>query len=440
MNASLRLGPRSRFPGETLLYFQRDPAGYLEELASAYGDVVRFRLGPMDTFLFNHPDLIKQVLVTQNRNFRLGYAHQRVRHFFGDGLVTSEGDTHLRQRRHIEPLFHHRHITQSADTAVDFTARWCDERRVGETLDLGHEMWALTLNIIAKTLFNASVKSEIQEISKAVYDTTSLFSPLMMLAADWLIRLRLPPSQQFARARARLDKTMYRIIQEHRARGDQGDLLSMMLRASETDSEMNNVQLRDQVLTFFVAGHGTTALALTWTFYLLSQNPEAEAQLYDEMERVLADRLPTLADLQNLSYARNVLKEAMRMYPPVWGMDREVIKECEIGGHTLPKGALVLLCQWVTHHDARFFPDPYRFEPERWADAEPCPKYAYFPFSVGPRVCVGEEMTWMNGVLLLTTIAQRWRMRLQPGQHIIPSAGTSLAPKNGVWMDLERRI
>lgn len=440
-NQKLVSGPRSRFPGETLLAFQHDPAGYLEQLAHAYGDLVHLYLGPIDTFFVNHPDLIKQVLVTQNRNFRLGYAHQRVRHFFGDGLVTSEGASHLRQRRLMEPMFHQRRIAGSADTAVDYAAQWCAERHHGESIDLGQEMWALTLNIITKTLFNTSVKDEIEEISQAVYAATSLFSPMMMLFADWLLKFHIPPAQRFERSLARLDKTMHRIINEHRKRGDQGDLLSMLLQAHATpDETQDDTNVRDQLLTFFIAGHGTTAVALTWTFYLLSQNPAAHAHLVQELDNVLGGRLPTLADLGNLLYARNVLQEAMRMYPPVWGMDREVVNECEIGGQTFPKGALVLISQWVTHHDARFYSEPYRFEPERWARAAQPPPYAYFPFSAGPRVCIGEEMTWMNGVLLLATIVQRWRMCLEPGQKITPGAGTSLAPKTAIHMRLAERV
>lgn len=431
-------GPRSRFPGETLLAFQRDPSGYLETLARTYGDLVAFRLGPIQTFLLNHPALIKEVLVTQNRNFRLGFAHQRVRYLFGDGLVTSEGQVHLRERRLIQPMFHSQEIAKSADTAVAFAAQWRTERREDEVLEIGHAMWALTLNLICKTLFNTSVQSEIDEISDAIGDVTRTFSPLMMLAADWVLKLHLPPGQRFRRAQARLDRTMFRIIHEHRARGDQGDLLSLLLRAAETSNTMTEEQVRDEVLTFFIAGHGTTAAMLTWAFFLLAEHPEKEAQLLAEIDQVLNGRLPTLTDLHKLQYCRSVLVEALRLYSPVWGMDREVVRECQVGGHTLPKGALVLLSQWVTHHDARFFPDPYRFEPERWMHGEP-DKYAYFPFSAGPRVCVGEELTYMNGVLLLTTLLQKWRLCIVQGQEITPRAGTTLYPKNGIRMQFKAR-
>lgn len=429
---------RPRYPGETLWNFQRDPAGYLETLAREHGDLVRFRLGPIDTFLVNHPTLIKEVLVTQNRNFRLGQAHQQVRHFFGDGLVTSEGDIHLRERRLIEPMFHAPHIYQSADTAVEFAARWGSAKRPNQVLEVGHEMWALTLEIICKTLFNTSVKSEIDEISRAIYDVTRVFSPVTMLLADWLLRLHLPPSGQFRRARARLDQTMFRIIREHQLSGNQGDLLSMLLAAHETENGINLPQVRDELLTFFVAGHGTTALMLTWVFCLLAQNLKAERRLHQELQDVLGGRNPTMHDQPKLPYTRAVLTEALRLYPPAWGMDRQVARECTLGGQTLPKGALVLISQWVTHHDARFFPEPYRFDPERWLAAAP-PKYAFFPFSAGPRVCVGEGMTWMNGALILATIAQQWRLTMLPGQQITPAAGTSLAPQDGVMMRLEKR-
>jgi cytochrome P450 len=257
--------------------------------------------------------------------------------------------------------------------------------------------------------------------------------------------LPLPSNFRFARARARLDETIYRIINVRRATGeDRGDLLSMLLLATDTEGDgtgMSDRQLRDEAMTIFLAGHETTANALTWTWYLLSQHTEVEARLHEEIDAVLQGRLPTAEDFPRLRYTEMVLAESMRLYPPAWAIGRRALADYRIGEYTIPARAIVLMSPYVMHRNPRYYPEPFRFDPERWtAEArEARPKFAYFPFGGGPRVCIGEGFAWMEGVLLIATIAQQWRMRLAPDQKVAPQPMITLRAKNGIRMQMEKR-
>ena len=437
--------PSQRYPGQALIQFRRDPILYLRRAANECGDVVRLPFSRDPLFLLNHPDLIRDVFVTRQRQFKKGRGLERMKRLLGEGLLTSEGDFHLRQRRLMQPAFHRQRVAAYSEAMTHFAAetagRWTD----GGTVDVAEEMMRLTLAIVGKTLFDAEVEAEADDIGGAMAEVISLFHLLMLPYADLLERLPLPPVRRFRAARARLDATVYRLIAEHRASGeDRGDLLSMLLLAQDDGGGggMTDEQIRDEAMTLFLAGHETTANALTWTWYLLSQNPEAEAKLHAEIDDLLAGRLPTADDLPQLPYTRRVFAESLRLYPPAWVVGRRVLEDYEAEGYVLPAQSIVLLAQSVTHSDPRYFPDPGRFDPDRWtseAEAER-PKFAYFPFGGGPRVCIGEQFAWMEGILLLATLGQAWRLRLAPGQSVATQPIITLRPRYGMRMRVEKRL
>ena len=429
-----------------LLAFRRDPLKFLTHLAREHGDVVPFRMGPQHVLLLNHPDLVRDALVTRADYFHKGRALQRSKRLLGEGLLTSEGEHHRRQRRLAQPAFHRKRIESYGAVMVDYAARDSARWRDGETLDISHEMMRLTLAIVGKTLFDADVESDTDEIGGALTELLELFQMLLLPYSEYLERLPLPANRRFTRARAKLDAVIYRIINERRASGaDRGDLLSMLLLAQDEEGagdSMTDEQLRDEALTIFLAGHETTANALAWTWYLLSQNPEAEAKLHAELDAVLdGGRLPTVEDLPRLRYTEMVLAESMRLYPPAWVVGRLAVKEYAVGGHVAARGTLVLISQYVLHRDPRFFPDPLRFDPERWTPEakEARPQYAYFPFGGGARRCIGEGFAWMEGTLIIATLARRWRMRLVPGHPVVTHPRMTLRAKHGMRMTLEER-
>lgn len=433
---------RSQFPGQTLLGFRRDPIQFLRRLARNQGDVVSFRLGPERLILVNHPDLIRDVLVTDASCFHKGRGLERAKRLLGEGLLTSEDAYHLRQRRLIQPAFHRQRIASYAETMTRCAAIVRDTWQDGEQRDMAEEMMHLTLAIVGKTLFNTDVESESERVGAAMSEVLALFNLFMLPFADLLEKLPLPQVRRFDRARARLDSIIYGLIDEHRARGDdQGDLLSMLLSAQDEDKTMmTDAQIRDEAITIFLAGHETTANMMAWTWYLLSQNPEAEARFHAEIEALPGDE-PGLDDLPRLSYTRRVLSESLRLYPPGWIVGRRAIKETEVGGYAVPRGTIVILAPVVTQRDERWFSDPERFDPDRWTpEAEAIrPKFAFFPFGGGSRICIGEQFAWTEGLLLLATLGRRWRLRLAPGQRIGCKPIITLRPKYGMRMTVEQR-
>ncbi|HUQ83213.1 MAG TPA: cytochrome P450, partial [Gemmatimonadaceae bacterium] len=406
-------GPRRRVPALNALTMGRDPLAFLAGLRDEYGDIARVPLGAETLYLFSHPDLVRDVLVTNHRNFHKGRGLERAKMLLGDGLLTSEGDFHLRQRRLAQPAFHRQRIAAYGATMAKHAVARRDRWRDGLTIDAHEEMMALTLAIVGKTLFDADVEHEAEEIGAALATTFESFNFGFFLPFGALLeKLPLPATLRFRKARARLDATIYRIIEERRRSGaDRGDLLSMLLLAQDTEGDgtgMTDLQLRDEAMTIFLAGHETTANALTWTWYLLSQHPHVEARLHAEIDAALGGRAPTADDLPALPYTRMVLAESMRLYPPAWIVGRRAMRPFEASGYTIPARSIVLACQYVMHRDPRWFPDPERFDPQRFAPERQAerPKFAYFPFGGGPRVCIGEQFAWMEGIILLATIAQ----------------------------------
>ncbi|MDT7689196.1 MAG: hypothetical protein QOE46_1955 [Acidobacteriota bacterium] len=443
--AAVPRGPRGGRVMGNMREFNRDSLDFITRCAREFGDVVRMRfLYVPACFLFN-PEHIEYVLASGSKNFikaasmRSPFFHRLV----GNGLVTSEGDFWRRQRRLAQPAFHRDRVNACGETMVGTTSGMLDGWRDGAVLDAHAEMMMLTQSVVAETLFSADVSSESGEIDEALASIVRPFSSQATL--KWILdnRLPTPAHLRFNRAVRKIDNFVYRIIAERRASGaDTGDLLSMLLRAQDEDgTQMTDQQLRDELMTIFLAGHETTALALTWALYLLAQNPEAEERLTAELEEVLGGRAPTATDMPRLRYVEWVVKEAMRLYPPAWGVGREAVRDCEVGGYRIPAGMQLFAFQWVVQRDPRWFDEPERFRPERWGEdaISRLPKYAYFPFGGGPRLCIGNYFATMEAVLILSTIAQRFRLRLVAEQTVELLPAMSLRPKDGVLMKLESR-
>lgn len=439
-------GPASRLPGGHMLAFWRDAIGLLTGFVQQYGDIVAYKLGPERLVLLNHPEYIQDVLVTHQRNFTKSRGLEWAKYLLGEGLLTSEGEVHLRQRRLVQPAFSRQRLATYADAIVDYSVRFRQRWQEGASLDIDREMGYLTLSIAGKTLFDADLEADAPEAGEALATVISMFPRFMLPCNNLIAKLPLPSNRQADRARSRLDSLIYRIIQERRRRNvATGDLLSMLLAARDHEGDgrgMTDQQLRDEVMTLLVAGHETTAALLTWTWYLLSQHPTIEAQLDQELDTVLSGRLPTADDIPQLRYTRLILAEAMRLYPPAWIIARRVIAPYEVGGYVLPAKTIVVMSPYITQHDARFYPQPDVFDPQRWVPAVEAerPKFAYFPFGGGARQCVGEGFAWLESTLTLATLAQRWHMRLVPGHPIALRPLITLRPKYGMRMTLVRRV
>jgi len=438
-------GPRNLPILGNLPSFRARPIEFLTRIAREYGDLPYFRLGPYHAYLINHPDYVRDILVTNQANFTKSRALQRGRILLGEGLLTSEGTFHLRQRRLVQPAFHRDRLTGYAAVMSDYAVRTRDRWKAGSTLDISQEMMRLTLAVVGKTLFSADVESEAPEIGEALTTVLKMFNLLMMPFSEFLEKLPLPSMRRFEKARDRLDQTIYGLIHERRKSGeDMGDLLSMLLLAQDEEGDggrMTDRQVRDEALTLFLAGHETTANALTWTWYLLSQNPECEAKLHQEIDPVLRGRAPQMTDLPQLRYTEMVFAEAMRLYPPAWAIGRMSKSAFDLGGVHIPAKSICILSPYVMQRDPRWFPDPERFDPERWTPEarESRPKFSYFPFGGGTRVCIGERFAWMEGSLAIAAIAQKWKLRLSPGQRVAPLPLITLRTKYGMKMLCEKR-
>ena len=402
-------------------------------------------MGPQQGYFLNDPRMIRDLLVVSAHKFKKGRALQRAKNLLGEGLLTSEGEFHLRQRRMIQPAFHRTRIAEYAASMVEYADKMANDWKDGEVRDIDKDMMHLTLQIVAKTLFSANVDDDADGIGTSMTSLVELFNYLLLPFSEWLEKLPLPQSRRFRKARNTLNSVIYGIINERRRSGeDTGDLLSMLLMAQdEADgSGMTDEQVRDEALTLFLAGHETTANAVTWTWYLLSLNADKEANLHEELDSVLGGRLPTIEDLPNLKYAESILAESMRLFPPAWAMGRLSLEEHEFGGFPIPERSLVLISPYVTHRDPRFWDDADKFIPERWEKLsvkEAGQRNIYFPFGGGVRRCIGESFAWTEGILLLATLARKWKLRMVPEQKIALQPMITLRPKYGMKMSIERR-
>jgi cytochrome P450 len=421
---------------------QQNPLDYFTAMAQKYGDVSGMRIGRFRSLFINHPDLIEDVLVNNARKYHKGRILQANKYLFGEGLLTSEGDFWLRQRRLSQPAFHRARVSAYAATMAEYAEQMAATWHNGEERDIHEEMMQLALRIVGKTLFDADVTRDAKEVGETL-------DILLRIAADFGRTILVPlwvPSPRNIRAKLgirRLEKVIYRIIAERRASGhDAGDLLSILLQARDDDgSHMNDRQLRDETITLFLAGHETTANTLSWTWMLLAENPTVEKKFHEELDGVLGGRVPTLEDLQKLTYLNHVLTESLRLFPTAWGMARLAAEEHEIAGYPMHVGYGVAFAQWVVHRDARWFDAPLEFHPERWENglAKQLPRFAYFPFGGGPRQCIGNTFALMEASVVLATIGQKYRFALVPGHKVTPLASITLRPRDGIRVRLEER-
>ncbi|HEX4541588.1 MAG TPA: cytochrome P450 [Candidatus Acidoferrum sp.] len=435
-------GPYGGLKGWSFRALNESPLEMFSKLAHDYGDIAGIRVLNFRNIFINHPDTIEEVLVTNARKYIKGRVLRANRHVFGEGLLTSEGDFWLRQRRLAQPAFHRARIASYAATMVEYTQRLLESWRSGEERDAHQEMMRLTLQIVAKTLFNADVGREAQDVGKSL-------QLLLELGANFRRTLFIPhwvptpTNLRIKREIAFIENILFRIIGERRASGhDAGDLLSTLLHAQDEDgSRMTDRQLRDETITLFLAGHETTASTLSWTWWLLGLNPAVEIKLHAELDAVLGGRAPSLDDLPKLTYTGNVITESLRLYPAAWGLARVAIEDHELAGYPVKKGMGIAMAQWVVHRDPRWYDAPEEFRPERWEGdlLKRLPRFAYFPFGGGPRQCIGNAFAVMEATLLLATIAQKYRLRLVANHRVVPLASITLRPRNGVRVILESR-
>ncbi len=439
------VGPKGHWLAGNLPDFRKSRLAFLGDCAREFGDMVKIRLAHRRVYLANHPALIEEVLVSQSKHFIKHFALRLNPIVLGKGLLTSEGDFWLRQRRLIQPMFLKNRIVGHAGAMVAATQRMLDEWRPGERRDIHAEMMRVTLAIAAKTLFNAEVGGDAQAIADAMevmqQNFVQRFNSLLPLPM-WIPT---PANLRAKHAVRQLDDVVFRIIRQRRQENvDHGDLLSLLLRARDEDdgSTMTDQQLRDEAMTIFLAGHETTALVLSWGWYLLAQHPEVERKLCAELDAVLGGRLPTADDWPKLKLTEWIALETMRLYSPAYVVGREAIVDCDIGGYHVPRGTTILMSPWVVHRDPRFWDEPEKFNPERWGDEKikTLPKFAYFPFGGGPRSCIGNTFAMMELVLILATIAQKFCFRLQPGTTVTPMASFTLRPAEGVPGVIETRL
>ncbi len=439
-------GPRGHLLVGNLPEFGRDVLGFFERCARDYGDIVSLKIGAWPALFLNHPDHFETVLLANNRNFiKHTFFWRHVTEIFGKGLVTNEGAPWLRQRRLMQPAFHRERIAGYGRTMVDYAERMLAAWDAGAAaeLDLHDEMMRLTMEIATKTLFGAEIsRADAAEIGEAFDDAVVEIANRFRRPVKIPRWLPLPSNFRYAAAVKTLDRLVYRTIERTSNEGGGDDLLTMLMDARDEDgSAMDLRQIRDEAVTIFLAGHETTAIALSWTFHLVARHPDVETKLLEEIDAVLGDRLATVADLPRLEYAANAINESMRLYPPAYAFGREALADCEIGGYRVPAGTTIFMSPWVAHRDPRWFEEPLAFRPERWEDgfAKSLPRFAYLPFGGGPRVCIGNSFALMEATLILASVLRRYRVRGAGEADPVPFPSITLRPQGGMRMRVEAR-
>ena len=436
-------GPRGRLLSGNLRDYIEQQLDFFIRCRERYGDIVRLRFGYRTIWLVSHPDLIEQVLVTDAKHYIKHFGARLYRPVLGNGLVLSEGDFWLRQRKLAQPAFLKSKLHQYAEPMIRFTEQLLARWQENTVVEVHEEMVNLTGQIAASTLFGVEAPEDRLAFNDAMYEAFNLMSLRLRRPVplpDWLPT---PNNIRLARAVRRLNAVVDGFIAAGRRRGADGhDLLSVLLRARDEGGEgMTDRQLRDEIMTLFLAGHETTALTLSWAWYLLAQHPHVEERLVAEWREVLNGRPPTPDDLARLPYTEAVILEAMRIYPPVWLLGRQAIRPCELGGYSVRPGTTIFMSQWVMHRHPDYFPEPTVFRPERWLDglAKRLPKFAYFPFGGGPRVCIGNTFSMMEAGLILPMLGQSWRFTHDPTQPVSLQPMITLQPKPGIYARLSRR-
>ncbi|HEY2156869.1 MAG TPA: cytochrome P450 [Isosphaeraceae bacterium] len=444
-------GLRQLVPGPfgPLARSRRDPLGFMVDASRRYGDVFRLRLGPLVFHQVTHPDGVKRVLLDNQRNYPRSWMYGRTRVVVGEGLVTTEGAPWRRLRRLAQPAFHHRRIAALAGVMTEaigsMLSHWRDLAAAGEPVDVAAEFGRLTLNIVGRALLGIDLGGEADRIGAAVTESLGYLEYRVNTLIPVPYFIPTARNRRAHRAIATFDAVVADILaSRRRAPGqDRGDLLSILLevRDEETGTSLSDRELRDQIVTFIGAGHETTAVALAWTFYLLSLHPDADSRLRDEVDGALDGRVPTIDDLPNLDFTRRVIEESLRIYPPVYGTVRDAREEDEIGGFRIPARTMVVLAPYVTHRHPEFWPDPERFDPDRFLPeaAAARPRFAWYPFLAGPHQCIGQEFAMMEATLAVAMVAQAFRLRLAPGAVVEPRPMLTLRPRGGIPMILEAR-
>ncbi len=439
-------------PGRFLLgslHEFKNPLPFIDRLVREYDEIAHFKVAHFDFYLVLTPELVREVLVTKAADFPKDKRDNDIlSKFIGRGLVTTNGETHKRQRKLAQPAFHTRRIEAYADTMVDYTERLTAVWQTNDERDISEAMYELTMYIVSKTLFDTGMDDMADRadlIGQAIHDLQAVTNDDFQRVVQWPEWMPLAHNRQRKAARAVLDETVNKLIAERRAGPfeDKGDLLSMFLQTQDEEGAyLTDTEVRDQLVTVFVAGHETTSNALSWTLYLLTQHPEVAERLRAEVDEVLHGRVPTLTDMRQLTYTQQVIKESMRLIPPVWTLSgRQAAHDVQIGDYLIPQGSVVMVSPWAMHHNHRYFADPQRFDPERFTpenEAE-IPRYVYFPFGAGGRVCIGNSFAMMEATLILATLIQQFTFALVPGQTIEPNPQVTVSPKHGLRMRVSRR-
>lgn len=443
---SLPPGPRGLPILGIALQVRRDPLGTLFRLARGYGDIVRLPVMGQQRILLSHPDFVQQMLLIQHSKFhKSDITKQAVGPMLGEGLLISEGEFWRRQRRLAQPAFHRSRVNEYAPAMIHTAQQRLQQWRDGDTIEVAAEMMAIALEVAVQTLFGTALSGKAEDVGHATtflmrYSLSRARAPIRMPR-----RWPTPKNRRATREFEFLDSLVYRIIDERRERQDAArrtDLLSLLMAALDVDgTQMSPKQLRDEVMTLFIAGHETTALLLAWTWYLLSENPAAESRLHAELRDALAGRAPELSDLPRMPYLHAVMKESLRLYPPAYLMARTSIAPITIGGFDFAASTTLISSQWVMHRDPRHFDDPEAFRPERWLEGleSRLPPGAYYPFGDGPRRCIGQGFALLEAALVIACVAQRFRFRLVPGHRVVPEPLITLRPRYGIRMVLHAR-
>ena len=471
-------GPSSVLPSKLVRQFIRNPIVMLMKIAYTYGEISHFKFGRQHVYLLNNPQYIENILINDYKNFIKSRGLQVSRRILGEGLVTSEGEYHDKQRRIIQPAFHPSRIKSYGDTMVSCAERMSETWQDGKIIDIHGEMMHITSAIIAKSVLGSDIVGvESDKVNNALLTSMEYLNRIQMPFGELIEKIPiLPINKDFRSAKNALDSIVYRMIKEHRDTRakkkskennydpDNGmnshhdyDLLQTLIEAQDPEAEikqMSDVQLRDEVMTIFLAGHETTANALTWTFYLLSQHPDVERRLYEELCFVLdnyndhanqsgdcAVGLPTIKDVSKLEYTEKILRESMRLYPPAWTIGRQALTDYVIDKYVIPHGSIILMSQYVMHHNPKYFPNPEVFDPDRWTKEfkSSLPRFSYFPFGGGIRGCVGEPFAWIEAILVVATIYRKWKMHHDPAHKVELKPLITLRPKYGMRMRVERR-
>lgn len=440
--AQIAPGPKGHFLLGSLPEIRKDELDFLMRIVREHGDVVHLRVVNIPVYILNRADLIEHVLITNQKNFVKSVYLTESKALFGEGILTSDGAFWRRQRRMLQPAFHRDRVAVYCRSMVKHAAKMLDGWRDGETRDIHRDMMQVTMEIIAHVLFGENISGETHEIGEALGVFFEQFDDRFGLYSipEWLPT---PGNLRYRKAMRQLDDKLNAIILKKRAlKQDNGDILSALFEARDDNGEgMTEKQLRDEMMTLFFTGHETTALALSWAWYLLGQNPHAAEKLEAEVDAVLGGREPSYEDLPNLPYTEMVFKESIRLYPPAYAVVRAAVEDCEIGGYQIPAKATIAMFPYVTHRDARYFDRPDEFIPERWENdfQKTLPRCAYFPFGAGPRLCIGDGFAKAEVPLLLATIAQQYHLELVPSHPVLLSPSLTLRPRKGIKMVLRKR-